>query len=95
MKSRGFEHFTVEKVLKYDGFHAFKDPKDTKRLAEDLRKAGPFVTLPMKLTCKEIIISQLPSRPFLQQTLAPYLPQYLSLPLSVDFCLYEPSFQPP
>jgi tetratricopeptide (TPR) repeat protein len=44
MKSRGLEHFTVEKVLKYDGFHAFKDPKDTGRLAEGLRKAG----LPME-----------------------------------------------
>jgi TolB-like protein/class 3 adenylate cyclase/Flp pilus assembly protein TadD len=40
MKSRGLEHFTVEKVLKYDGFHAFKDPKDTERLAEGLHKAG-------------------------------------------------------
>jgi len=40
MKSRGLEHFTVEKVLKYDGFHAFKDSKDTKRFAEGLRKAG-------------------------------------------------------
>jgi len=44
MKSRGLEHFTVEKVLKYDGYHAFKDPKDTVRLAEGLHKAG----LPMK-----------------------------------------------
>jgi TolB-like protein/Flp pilus assembly protein TadD len=40
MKGRGFEHFTVEKVLKYDGFHAFKDPKDTELLIEGLRKAG-------------------------------------------------------
>jgi Flp pilus assembly protein TadD len=44
MKSRGLEHFTVEKVLKYDGFHAFKDPKDTELLAEGLQKGG----LPMK-----------------------------------------------
>jgi TolB-like protein/Flp pilus assembly protein TadD len=40
MKSRGFEHFTVEKVLKYDSFHAFKNPKDTELFAEGLRKAG-------------------------------------------------------
>jgi TolB-like protein/Flp pilus assembly protein TadD len=40
MKSRGLEHFTVEKVLKYDGFHAFKDPKDVELIAEGLRKAG-------------------------------------------------------
>jgi tetratricopeptide (TPR) repeat protein len=40
MKSRGLKHFTVEKILKYDGFHAFKDQKDTKLLAEGLRKAG-------------------------------------------------------
>ena len=32
------------KVLKYDGWHAFKDPKDTERFAEGLRKAG----LPME-----------------------------------------------
>ncbi len=44
MKSRGLEHFTVEKVLKYDGFHAFKDPKDTELLAGALQKSG----LPMK-----------------------------------------------
>jgi tetratricopeptide (TPR) repeat protein len=35
MKKRGLEHFTVEKVLKYDGYHS---------LAEGLHKAG----LPMK-----------------------------------------------
>jgi TolB-like protein/Flp pilus assembly protein TadD len=40
MKRRGLEHFTVEKVLKYDGFHAFKDPKDTGPLAEGLQKSG-------------------------------------------------------
>jgi TolB-like protein/Flp pilus assembly protein TadD len=40
MKTRGLEHFTVEKVLKYDGYHAFKDPKDVELLAEGLRKAG-------------------------------------------------------
>jgi tetratricopeptide (TPR) repeat protein len=40
MKSRGLEHFTVEKVLNYDGFHAFKDPKDVELFAEGLRKAG-------------------------------------------------------
>ena len=44
MKSRGLEHFTVEKVLKYDGFHAFKDPKDAELLADGLHKAG----LPIK-----------------------------------------------
>jgi tetratricopeptide (TPR) repeat protein len=40
MKSRGLEHFTVEKVLNYDGFHAFKDPKDVELFAEGLSKAG-------------------------------------------------------
>jgi tetratricopeptide (TPR) repeat protein len=40
MKSRGLEHFTVEKVIKYDGFHAFKYPKDTELLAGGLRKGG-------------------------------------------------------
>ena len=40
MKRRGLEHFTVEKVLKYDGFHAFKDPKDTELLVEGLQKGG-------------------------------------------------------
>jgi TolB-like protein/Flp pilus assembly protein TadD len=44
MKKRGLEHFTVEKVLKYDGYHAFKDRKDTESLVEGLHKAG----LPMK-----------------------------------------------
>ena len=40
MKRRGLEHFTVEKVLKYDGFHAFKDPKDTELFVEGLQKGG-------------------------------------------------------
>jgi tetratricopeptide (TPR) repeat protein len=44
MKRRGLEHFTVEKVLKYDGFHAFKDPKDIELLVVGLEKGG----LPMK-----------------------------------------------
>ena len=44
MKSKGYKDYTVEKVLKYDGWHAFKDPKDTERYAEGLRKAG----LPME-----------------------------------------------
>ena len=40
------------------------------------------------------IISQHPSMLLLQQTLEPCLPQYISLPLSADFCLYELFFQP-
>ena len=40
MKSRSLEHFTIEKVLKYAGFHDFKDSKDTEHLAEGLHKAG-------------------------------------------------------
>jgi hypothetical protein len=37
-----------------------------------------------ELAYKQIIISQHPSTLFLQQTLAPCLPQHLSLPLSED-----------
>jgi tetratricopeptide (TPR) repeat protein len=43
MKSMWHRQYTVKKVLK-DNYYAFKDPKDTERLAEGLHKAG----LPMK-----------------------------------------------
>ena len=43
MKKRGYKGYTVERVLKYY-LHAFKDPRDTERFAEGLRKAG----LPME-----------------------------------------------
>jgi tetratricopeptide (TPR) repeat protein len=43
LKERGYEGYTVERVLKYY-LHAFKDPRDTARFAEGLHKAG----LPMK-----------------------------------------------
>ena len=43
MKSRGYTEYTVKRASKYH-FHAFKDPRDTERFAEGLRKAG----LPMK-----------------------------------------------
>jgi TolB-like protein/class 3 adenylate cyclase/Flp pilus assembly protein TadD len=43
MKSRRYNNYTVERVLKYY-LHAFKDPKDTERFAQGLHKAG----LPMK-----------------------------------------------
>ena len=39
MKKLEFTEFTVQKVLKYANY-AFKDPKDTERFAEGLRKAG-------------------------------------------------------
>ncbi|MDH3898751.1 MAG: tetratricopeptide repeat protein [Deltaproteobacteria bacterium] len=39
LKERGYEGYTVERVLKYY-LHAFKDPKDTKRFAQGLHKAG-------------------------------------------------------
>jgi len=39
MKMRKIKSFTVERVLKIY-LHAFKDPKDTERFAEGLRKAG-------------------------------------------------------
>jgi adenylate cyclase len=39
MKSRGYKRFTVKDVLKYN-LHAFKDPRDTERFAQGLRKAG-------------------------------------------------------
>ena len=38
-KRRGIKGYTVERVLKIS-LHAFKDPKDTERYAEGLRKAG-------------------------------------------------------
>ena len=44
MKSKGYKDYTVEKVLRYDGCYAFKDPKKNKLLAEGLQKAG----LPLK-----------------------------------------------
>jgi TolB-like protein/Flp pilus assembly protein TadD len=43
LKERGYEGYTVERVLKYY-LHAFKDPRDTERFAQGLHKAG----LPMK-----------------------------------------------
>jgi len=43
LKERGYEGYTVERVLKYY-LHAFKDPKDTKRFSQGLHKAG----LPME-----------------------------------------------
>jgi len=43
IKERGYEGYTVERVLKYY-LHAFKDPRDTDRFAQGLHKAG----LPMK-----------------------------------------------
>jgi len=43
LKERGYEGYTVERVLKYY-LHAFKDPKDTERFAQGLHKAG----LPLK-----------------------------------------------
>jgi len=43
LKERGYEGYTVERVLKYY-LHAFKDPKDTERFAQGLHKAG----LPME-----------------------------------------------
>ncbi len=43
LKERGYEGYTVERVLKYY-LHAFKDPRDTARFAEGLHKAR----LPMK-----------------------------------------------
>jgi TolB-like protein/cytochrome c-type biogenesis protein CcmH/NrfG len=39
MKKLEFTDFTVQRVLKYANY-AFKDPKDTERFAEGLRKAG-------------------------------------------------------
>jgi len=39
LKERGYEGYTVERVLKYY-LHAFKDPKDTERFAQGLHKAG-------------------------------------------------------
>ncbi len=39
MKSSGYKGHTVSRVLKHY-LHAFKDPKDTERFAEGLRKAG-------------------------------------------------------
>jgi predicted Zn-dependent protease len=39
MKKRWFKGYTVERVLKIY-LHAFKDPRDTERFAEGLRKAG-------------------------------------------------------
>jgi adenylate cyclase len=39
MKSSGYKGQTVSRVLKFY-LHAFKDPKDTERFAEGLRKAG-------------------------------------------------------
>ena len=38
-KRKYVKGYTVEKVLKYY-LHNFKDPKDTERFAEGLRKAG-------------------------------------------------------
>jgi adenylate cyclase len=43
LKERGYEGYTVERVLKYY-LHAFKDPRDTERFAQGLHKAG----LPLK-----------------------------------------------
>jgi tetratricopeptide (TPR) repeat protein len=43
LKERGYEGYTVERVLKYY-LHAFKNPKDTERFAQGLHKAG----LPLK-----------------------------------------------
>jgi TolB-like protein/Flp pilus assembly protein TadD len=43
LKERGYEGYTVQRVLKYY-LHAFKDPKDTERFAQGLHKAG----LPME-----------------------------------------------
>jgi TolB-like protein/class 3 adenylate cyclase/tetratricopeptide (TPR) repeat protein len=43
LKERGYEGYTVERVLKYY-LHAFKDPRDTERFAQGLHKAG----LPMQ-----------------------------------------------
>ena len=43
MKSSGYKGHTVSRVLKFY-LHAFKDPKDTERFADGLRKAG----LPME-----------------------------------------------
>jgi len=43
LKERGYEGYTVERVLKYY-LHAFKDPKDTERFSQGLHKAG----LPME-----------------------------------------------
>jgi TolB-like protein/lipopolysaccharide biosynthesis regulator YciM len=43
IKEKGYEGYTVERVLKYY-LHAFKDPRDTDRFAQGLHKAG----LPMK-----------------------------------------------
>jgi adenylate cyclase len=40
MKGKGYKDYSVEKVLKYDGWHAFKDPKDMDRFTEGLHKAG-------------------------------------------------------
>jgi hypothetical protein len=39
MQERGFEGYTVERVLKIY-LHAFRDPRDKARFAEGLRKAG-------------------------------------------------------
>jgi len=43
LKERGYEGYTVERVLKYY-LHALKDPKDTERFAQGLHMAG----LPLK-----------------------------------------------
>jgi hypothetical protein len=46
------------------------------------KKAGPIKDPAYEAYLRTKIISQLPSKPFLQQTLAPYLPQYIFLLLS-------------
>jgi hypothetical protein len=36
MKSKGYKDYTVDKVLKYYGCHAFKEPRGTELFAEGL-----------------------------------------------------------